>query len=82
VPSRQEWEAYADQPLPELPPVGARETLRKQMGITIEQAGRKCGVSRLTFRRWELGIWDPRPSHHRQYAALLDSWAQAIRTLG
>lgn len=82
MPSKQEWVAYADAPLPVLPDPDRREALRKQMGLTIEQAGRKCGVSRLTFRHWEKGNWDPRPSHHRQYAALLETWAKAISTLG
>lgn len=82
MPSREQWEAYADTPLPPLPGPDRREALRQQMGLTIEQAARKCGVSRLTYRKWELGVWDPRPSHHRQYAMLLQTWEKAISTLG
>jgi DNA-binding XRE family transcriptional regulator len=80
--SRDEWEDYITSPLPPLPDPERREQLRKQMGVTIEQAARKCGVTRLTYRQWEKGIWKPSIPHHRDYARLLQKWEKAVSSLG
>jgi transcriptional regulator with XRE-family HTH domain len=82
VPDRDDWDAYIADPLPVLPAPERREALRQQMGLSIEQAARKVGVSRLTFRKWETGESKPRPERHREYARMLAVWEKAISTLG
>lgn len=71
-------------PLPELPPVGDKDTpgtrawLRRKMGISIRTAAKELGVSKDAYSFWERGLRTPHPGHHRAYHSQLSGWQEAI----
>src|SRR5437016_2875076 len=69
-------------------------SLRKEEGLTLEQAARAAGIGRVTLNRWETGVHQPRlpeleallgalradPQRKRQALALMDAPRARKRT--
>ena len=55
----------------ELPDPHVRRALRKAAGVSLEQIGRECGVSRQAVALWESGTVEPRGRNLRAYLEVL-----------
>jgi DNA-binding transcriptional regulator YiaG len=55
----------------ELPDPHVRRALRKAAGVSLEQIGRECGVTRQAVTLWESGAVEPRGRNLHAYLAVL-----------
>jgi predicted transcriptional regulator len=55
----------------ELPDPHMRRAMRKAAGVSLDQIGRECGVSRQAVALWESGAVEPRDRNLRAYLEVL-----------
>ncbi len=58
-----------------LPPPARRRAIRRKAGVSQDEVGAACGVSRATVSHWETGVSSPRGEYLRLYVAALDVMA-------